>query len=326
MKVIITGATGSLGASLTRYFSQKGHEVVATGRMETPPERLLSFASYIKADISAPYELPSADVCIHTAALSDDTGAWSEYYKANVEGTKNTIEAAKNCRIFIHISSSSVYNPSDKLLPEEIAGKQNNEHLSSYGYSKLLAEEVLVKNSAFTSCYILRPRALYGPGDKVILPRMLKLVIKDAFQRPGSMEVGISLTHYNNLVHAIECCLGSAKTGIHIYNVSDANSYVFVDVIRKLTTSLYGKSLPEKPVPIALLKFMSWFHLGGVSPLLLRTLTQDMVLDIARIGKELNYQPLTDFNSALPELKSWVDRIGGVDVIKTGKKSLAWEY
>jgi nucleoside-diphosphate-sugar epimerase len=326
MKIIITGATGSLGAALTRHFAGKGHDVTGTGRMDIPPKNLSSFAQYLKADISVPYELPDADICIHTAALSDDAGAWPDYYTANIEGTRNTVIAARNCKTFIHISSSSVYMPSDKPLTENMAGKQNTGKLSLYGYSKLLAEEMLLNNSKHDTCFILRPRAIYGPGDKVILPRMLKLVRDRVIQRPGSMKVGISMTHYSNLIHAIECCLKSKMTGIHIYNVSDAYAYIFIDIIRKLTEALYGKPLSEKHVPVAVLKFMSWFHLGGISPLLVRTLTHDMVLDITKIKSELNYDPTVDFDSSLKELAGWVKRIGGVDVIRTGAGRLAWEY
>jgi nucleoside-diphosphate-sugar epimerase len=104
MKIIITGATGSLGAALTRYFSQKGDDIIATGRTDHPPRNLLACANYVKADITEPYTLPDADICIHTAALSDDKGSRADLYKANVIGTKNTLEATRNCKMFFHIS------------------------------------------------------------------------------------------------------------------------------------------------------------------------------------------------------------------------------
>jgi nucleoside-diphosphate-sugar epimerase len=324
MKIIVTGATGSLGAILTRYFSSQGHEVIAIGRMKNPPDKLLSYAKYYRTDITHPYSLPDADICIHTAALSDDKGSKSEFY--NVNGTRNTLTAASSCRKFIHISSSSVYLPSDNPLPETIAGKQNNKQLSNYGFSKLLTEEMLIETSRFESCYILRPRAHYGCGDKVILPRLLKLVKNKEIHRPGSMKVDISLTHYDNMIHAVECCLQSGKNGINIYNVSDERSYVFIEIIRKLTRALYGQELPEKQMPIALLKAMAIFKLGGITPLLVRSFTRNMVLDISKIKEELNYKPVTDFYASLNDLTQWVNKIGGVDVIKTGDKKLAWEY
>jgi nucleoside-diphosphate-sugar epimerase len=325
MKIIITGATGSLGAALTRYFSQQGNEIFATGKSENPPARLLEYAQYLQTDITKPYALPDADVCIHTAALSDDKGKPADLYIANVTGTKNTLEAAKNCKTFIHISSSSVYLPSDEIIPEEWAGKQNNRQLSPYGYSKLLTEQMLVETTTHNRCFVLRPRALYGACDKVILPRLLKLEKNHTIQKPGSLEVKVSMTHYNNLIHAIECCLNSEKKGINIYNVADENFYLLIDVLRKFTKTLYGTELKEKQVPILLLKTLALFKINGITPLLVRTFTKDMVLDISKIKNEMNYKPSIDLDSSLAEIKRWVESIGGIEILKTGDKLLAWK-
>jgi nucleoside-diphosphate-sugar epimerase len=285
----------------------------------------LKYASYLQADITKPYQLPDADLCIHTAALSDDKATLKDLLVANENGTKNTLVAAQKCKMFIHISSSSVYLPSNKLLTEEMAGKQNNHQLSDYGLSKLKAEEILFKTTSHQTCFVLRPRALYGPGDKVILPRLLKLVKNEKLQCPGKLEINISMTHYDNLINAIECCMDSTQKGIHVYNVSDDKTYLFIDVIRKITKSLYDKSLPEIQIPVAVLKFMSWFKLNGITKLLVRGFTQDMVLDISKIKRELNYRPVTDLDKSLPELKTWVSSIGGNKVIKKGDKALAWK-
>lgn len=324
MKVIITGATGALGRALTLHYSGKGDEVIATGRMKNPPANLLKHAMYICADITEQIELPEADVCIHAAALSDDKGAEKDLYVANVTGTENVVRALKPSTTFIHISSSSVYLPTDSVIKEEIAGNQDRSQLSGYGKSKLLSEEKLVDISSFERCYILRPRALYGAGDIKILPRMLKLVKKDKIFRPGSMEVNVSMTHYSNLCHAIDCCITSEKKGIHTYNVADNDMYILIDVLRSLTKEIYGSSLEEKHVPIALLKLMATFGINGMSKLLVRSLTKDMVLDTSKIRSELKYDPSTTFDSRVKEIGDWVKRAGGVELVKGEGKELAW--
>ncbi len=50
MKVLITGATGFVGAHLVRYFSAMGFEIIALGRSLKPPKNLLKLASYISFD------------------------------------------------------------------------------------------------------------------------------------------------------------------------------------------------------------------------------------------------------------------------------------
>jgi len=325
MKTIITGATGSLGAYLTRYFAMNGHEVLAIGRDKSPPENLLKYAKYITLDITKPFELPDADVCIHAAALSDDKASPSELYAPNVTGTQNVATASKHCGKFIQISSSSVYLPQDKSIAEELAGNQNNRLLSPYGKSKLMAEDVLLKTTEHQACFILRPRAFYGAGDRVILPRILKLVKKNVFNRPGKMNLSVSLTHYANIASAVGLCIQSEKKGIHIYNLADDKVYILVDIIRKIISELYQKELPEHEIKIGFLKMLAFFKIGGITPLLVRSFTKDMVLDISKIKSELNYKPMVDFDSQLLEMGNWVRSIGGVENLKTGDKKLAWE-
>ncbi len=324
MKILITGATGSLGAFLTRHFSEKGHEIIASGKQKHPPQKLKEFATYYCADITEKITFPDVDAVIHTAAISDDKAAEKDLFNANVTGTKNVINATKSAQKFIHISSSSVYVPSESIITEDFEGEKGKLELAPYGKSKLLSEKVVKENSEYQSCFILRPRALYGSGDKVILPRLLKLVKNEKLKYPGNLQVKISMTHYNNIAHAVELCLNSDKKGIHTYNVSDDETYILLDVMRIFTKNIYGKTLQEKQIPLWIPKLMSIFKIGGITPLLIRSLTKNMVLDISRIKKELGYKPKATVNSTINETAEWVQHIGGVSVIKTGKKELAW--
>ncbi len=325
MKILITGANGSLGGYLTRYFSQKGHQIVACGRQSESPAELLNYATYIQADINKPMELPAADVCIHTAALSDDKATLAQLLLPNVEGTKNIANATKSAKIFIHISSSSVYLPSEIPLNEDIAGKQNNRLLSPYGMSKWLSEQAIMETSQHEACFILRARGFYGTGDKMILPRLFKLVKNETLQKPGSLEINVSMTHYKNIAHAIELCLHSNQKGINIYNVADQKIYLLIEVLRKFTSKFYKKQLKEKSVPIFVLKMMAWFKIGGITGLLIRAFTQNMVLDTSKIEKELGYKAQTDLDLSLDEIAGWVEKIGGVEVLKQADKELAWK-
>ncbi len=324
MTIIITGATGSLGASLVRYFSAKGHNVIASGRDATPPPALMQYATYFPADIRKPFTFPEADICIHTAALSDDKASYRDLYTPNVLGTKNVAEAASHCRMFIQISSSSVYLPENFPITEELAGRQNNKKLSSYGRSKLEAEEILGATSKHETCFVLRPRAFYGPGDRVILPRLLKLIPNGEFRRPGKMNNAVSLTHYDNFNAAVELCVNSNIKGNHIFNVTDKQTYILSDVIRKIATELYGRPPVEKEIPIYVLQLLSFLHIGGITPLLVRSFTKNMVLDITKFENATGYKPVTDLDNALSGLGNWVRSVGGAEAIRSGDRKFAW--
>ncbi len=322
MKIIITGATGSLGGTLIRYYAGKGHDLLALGRWEKAPAGLLSLAEYINQDITKPFHLPKADLLIHAAAFSGDRGLMKDFILANEIGTRNVLEASKETPVFIHISSSSVYLPSNKPILENDAVLKNQ--LSHYGYSKLLSESVVQKNFKGEKCAIFRPRALYGPGDLQIIPRMLRLIKKNKLIKPGNMEIRISMTHYTNLLHAIDLFIENKSTGIHTYNVSDEKEYILIDVIRKLTDELYDRPMVEKKIPESVIRILGNLNLGGMTPLLVRSLTNDMVLDITKIKNELNYHPKSNFDNTLDETIDWIRSVGGPDVIKTQNKELIW--
>jgi nucleoside-diphosphate-sugar epimerase len=325
MKIVITGATGAFGAAMVRYFSSQGHQIIAVGRIPNPPKELLNMASYLQHDICQPFELPEADLCIHGAALSDDKATDKQLYNPNVVGTKNTVEAAKNSKKFIFISSSSVYLPDSSPISEDMAGQQNNSQLSPYGKSKLASEKMFKETFVGEAGFILRPRAFYGPGDTQILPRMMNLVKNGVFNKPGPLEISLSMTHYLNIAKAIECCIASDLKGVNIYNVADQQVYTMIDTLRSLFKTIYKRELPEKQINIGILKVLAFFRIAGFTPLLVRALTQNMVLDISKIENELGYKSVTSLNESLKDIGQWIEQIGGAEELRKGHKEDIWK-
>jgi len=145
MKILITGTTGFIGAHLLRYFSKNGHEVLAWSRSKIPPEGLSDFGAYSSVDLNKEVPKITVDACIHCAGYVNDKGNWSSFYANNVTTTKNVYKAVTS-KLWINISSSSVYPISDKILDENSIDKNN--FSSYYGKSKFLAEEFLEKECA----------------------------------------------------------------------------------------------------------------------------------------------------------------------------------
>jgi len=324
MKIIITGATGSLGAFLTRWFAAKGHQIISVGRTSDPPQALLACSTYIRADVTQLLHLPEADVCIHCAGLADDKADPAALFNANVVGTQNVLWAAAHCKLGIYVSSSSVYLYADHPLVEEMAGEHDNKHLSDYGMSKLLGERVVLGHARHESCFILRPRAVYGAGDKVLLPRLLRLVRNDNLISVGEMNVHMSLTHFSNFALAVEACMNNALPGKHVYNVADDKVYVLRDVVRKLATTMCGNGLREKTLPLWIFTLLSTLEVGDYTPLFINTISRNLVLDTTKIRRDLGYQPVMNLDMSLEEIDRWVQAIGGVDVLRRADPILAW--
>jgi nucleoside-diphosphate-sugar epimerase len=153
---------------------------------------------------------------------------------------------------------------------------------------------------------------------------MMKLVKKGVFNKPGKLEIDLSMTHYMNMGKAIECCIQSDLRGIRTYNVADEEVYRMIEVLRNLFETIYGSTIKEKEINIKLLDFLAFFRIGGFTPLLVRALTQNMVLDISKIKNELGYASQIDFVRSLPDIQEWVTSIGGPEILKTGDKKLVW--
>lgn len=330
MKIIITGATGFVGANLIRHFSNLGHQILALGRQPKPPTGLEEYAEYVVSDISK--EVPSleANICIHTAGLANDQASIQELTRVNCEGTQKVFEAV-DCEQFIHISSASVYDnlKSSHAENEFVVEKM----LSAYGKSKRLAELFLEKQRADKTITILRPRAIYGVGDRVLLPRILNLVKGNKIIVPGNLNIEVSLTHIENLIAAIECCmLERRKKDCQIYNVADPETYRLRTIIESLVTNAFGKSLPLVSLPVKPLKWLA----QGLSILDIPSkmsvqgidyVSKSCVLETSKIQSELGYgtpkDQLTNFYEALDDLTRWI-HVTGLEKVFRGEKDLPW--
>ena len=169
MKILLTGASGFIGGRfMQRFRATPGLELLGVGR------RALADADYRAVDLSRPFDLDFApDVVIHAAALSSPFAPRREYVRHNIDATRHVIDwcRAHGLPKLIYISSSSVhYRPRDQL------GIREDDPIgpwfaNTYAETKA-AGETLVRGyeGAWT---ILRPRAVFGPGDTVLFPRLL---------------------------------------------------------------------------------------------------------------------------------------------------------
>lgn len=169
MKILLTGASGFIGSSfMDKYSNQTGLEIIGIGR------RGMNLSNYIQCDITQPIQLDyQPDAVIHSAAKSSPWGTKEEFYKQNVEATKNVIHFCiqKNVQKLIYISSSSVYyNTDDQYNLSEIS-PIGQKFINEYARTKYLGE--LCVQEFPNQWTILRPRAVFGPRDTVLFPRIL---------------------------------------------------------------------------------------------------------------------------------------------------------
>ena len=169
-KILVTGASGFVGGSFCRRHADRADlEIRGLGRRETP------LPSYVCTDLTYPLRLDwSPDVVIHAAARSSPWGSLNEFRRQNVLATKHVVEFCEERRVskLIYISSSSVfYREGDQtgLTEDSPIGPV---FVNAYARTKHEGEK-LVRGFSGASC-VLRPRAVFGPGDTVLFPRLLR--------------------------------------------------------------------------------------------------------------------------------------------------------
>lgn len=301
MKTIaVTGATGFVGRHLLQALVKEGHSVVAFGR------RNLNGQTYWDITEGPLKNPPQVDAVVHCAAHVDDWAAYPESYKGNVLGTKNVLRSFTDTPVFIHVSSASVYNPfvSASVLTEK---SPCGNFLNAYSKTKREAE-LLVSAALNRHRVILRPHIVYGLGDTTVLPRILEARKLGRFLVLGDGKNLISVTHVENLVHAVlQTLKAKLPEGCEIFNVADESQDTVDNLINALRGALSIKEtilhIPRLPAYAFGVLEEGVYRLIGSKhpPLLTRYAVAQMAyghaLDISKAVRLLGYAPASTFES-----------------------------
>ena len=320
-KILITGATGFLGSRLVEIMSTiKGLEILATGRtLKTQNISKKSNLKYILGNLEDTKFVDSlvkgVDTIIHTAALSSQMGNPKDFQRANVEATKHLLKAAKANKIkkFIFISSPSVYF----RFKHQLELKESDslpKPVNSYAYSKREAEKLV--QSSKIPYIILRPRALIGRGDKVIMPRILRAHREGRLMRMGDETNRVDITPVSNVVDAIILALDADKKAVNqIYNISNGKPELLWPILDKLLSQLQLPR-PTKQISLKLVlvvaklmelhaKWINGYREPALTVYGVGTLTMSFGMDISKAKKLLGYHPNQSVQEALNEFVEW---------------------
>jgi len=322
MKILLTGATGFLGFRTLEKLIEidEVRSIIATGRTIKQSHYLKHpKITYILGELSdkAFVEEITQDIeyVIHAAALSSPWGKYKEFEDANLRSQLNLINAIKRNKIvkYIYISTPSMYF--DSTNRKDI---RENDHLprkfiNAYSSTKRMAEIELINSGI--PYVILRPRALTGRGDTVIMPRIISAHKKGRLKIIGNGKNIVDLTSVANAVDAILLSLKAEGAALNqIYNITNGEP---VNLWEKITyvLSLMNEQLPQKKIPYRLVltiaQLMEWkskiTHMK--EPVLTKygvgVLAKSMTLDISKARELLGYNPTVTTDEAIREFINW---------------------
>lgn len=313
-RVLITGATGGLGLALVREVAGRGHAVVATGRSSAQADAIAGMgAQFVPVDLAQASAdlaalLRGCDSVIHAAALSASWGPATVFEAMNVGVTRRLLEAARAAGVgrFVFVSSPSIFADFRDRLAIGEHDRPTTPPLNHYARTKLAAERlVLAANREALHCCAIRPRALVGAGDRVILPRLAEMARRPRLPLPGGGRALIELTDLRDAAWAIaEAEERCPATGGCAINVSGGQPVRVADLAAMLAQAM-GTAPRMVRVPMALARPLASAvelvaRLTGrqdepvVTRYTLATMGYSQTFDLAPARRLLGYSPRHD--------------------------------
>jgi 2-alkyl-3-oxoalkanoate reductase len=210
MKIIVTGSGGFLGGYIVKELLKNKDNIVTGmgrhiyGHLEPLEEANPQFRQ-IRCDVTDKAEvlekIKDADAVIHSASIVAMWGKWDDFYKTNVIGTQNVIDACLLNKIphLLYTSSPSVVFGNESLENIDESQDYPNESFSLYGKSKAIAEKRVLKiNGARLKTVALRPHLIFGKGDQNLLPRVIEKAKRGRLKIVGRGENLVDVLYVEN--------------------------------------------------------------------------------------------------------------------------------
>jgi nucleoside-diphosphate-sugar epimerase len=320
MKVLVTGGMGFTGKALVRRLIDEGHKVVALDYKEgLKTEELKEWGAEVVIGSVTNRNIvekcmEGVDVVQHLAAAFRELNVPdSYYYDVNVNGTRNVLESAYKHQVtkFIYCSTCGVHGNIDIPPANEDAPIQPADY---YQRTKYEAEPIVHEfSSKGMSTTILRPAAIYGPGDPERFFMIFKRCAKGLFPMFGNGKTYYHPLYIDNLIDAHILSMIKDKGEGEVYLIADEHYYEIEELVKKVGNAI-GINVKIPHYPITPLVVAGYFFEKVCKPLHITPpifprrvdwYRQNRAFDITKAKRELGYQPRVDIDEGLLRTAEW---------------------
>lgn len=324
MNILVTGGTGFTGTALVRRLIEEGHSVVALDYQEgLECDTLRSLGARViigsVTDAAAvDQSMKGIELVFHLAAAFRELNVPKTFYdQVNVEGTRIVLQAARRegVRKFVYCSTCGVHGNVDHPPANEDAPIQPADY---YQRTKYEAEPLVKREAGDMETVILRPAAIYGPGDPERFFMIFRRVAKGTFPMFGSGRTLYHPLYIDNLVDAFLLCMPPGVGNGREYLIADEHYYAIEDIVRAVGRALdVPVRIPHYPIlPVVVVGHVVETickPFGVTPPIFPRRVDwfrQNRAFDITRARQELGYRPLVELEEGLRRTGAWYRQMG----------------
>jgi nucleoside-diphosphate-sugar epimerase len=313
MRLSVTGITSGLGRRFAEVAIERGHKI--TGLVRSPDRQdardLASRgARLIRGDLEMAGALATlcrdADAVLHLAAHVGDTGTPDLFDRVNVGGTRNTLDAAAaaGAKIFVHVSSTSVYGRPDRgRVTEEWPTRKCG---LPYEDTKTEAERIAFARGRMLGIPVIaiRPPLIYGPHDRNFMPRLVAMLEKGRFLLVSGGKAPLNVVWVDHVVDLLLLAIERPDLAGEAFNVGDEVSErpPSVREVAETVAREVGLPPPRISVPYPLAMGIAYVVETGhvlrkaegapfISPFVVKLITRNVIYDAEKAVRLLGWTP-----------------------------------
>jgi 2-alkyl-3-oxoalkanoate reductase len=313
MRLAVTGITSGLGKRFAEVALQRGHTLKGLARNPGRPDAQALEALGVRmvgGDLEMAGALASlcrdTDAVLHLAAHVGDNGSPDVFDRVNVGGTRNTIDAAAaaGVKLFIHLSSSSVYGrPEHGRVTEDWPTRKSG---LPYEDTKTEAERLAFARGRMLRLPVIaiRPPVIYGPHDRHFIPRTAQAIAERRFILVRSGHAPLNVVWVDHVVDVMLLALERPDLAGEAFNVMDEVSRRPPSVREVTETIARELELPPPRLslsyPVAFgLAYLSevahaWSRAEGAPPFsrfTVKLLSREVIYDAEKAVRVLGWAP-----------------------------------
>lgn len=321
MQAFVTGGSGFVGRQLIRALRTRGDRVRALARSDAAADKVVAAgAEAVRGDLDDTATMQGGmagcDVVFHAAAKVEVWGRREDFERVTVLGTRRALAAARAAGAprFVHVSTEAVLVGGPPLVDVDETRPLPQRPLGLYPWSKGRAEEE-VRAAAREGLHatIVRPRAIWGTGDTVLLPRLIKLVDSGKFAWIGGGHALTSTCHVENVCAGLLAAAERGRPG-EAYFVTDGEPISFRSYINGMLQAVGRDASGAPSIPLSAARLLArlvegWWSLTGKAgePPLTRTAVEligtQITVNDGKARRELGYSPVVTREQGLAALR-----------------------